>query len=315
MSHPTPSDRALLAVLQALAARGYQFVTPTPATHARVSARLKGRTACDMREVFGWSLPFRRDLVGPDIFDLLRRGGALDETRQGFRSRLRVSSLDGGLFLHSAYPAEAEDAVFFGPDSYRFAALIAAEAAGLDPAARVVDIGAGAGVGAIAAARLAPGLEPTLTDVNPSALRLARINAAFARVTVRTRKADGLKRVAGSWDLALANPPYIAGSDGPAYREGGDMHGARLSLELACAAAERLAPGGRLILYTGAAIVGGRDALREALEPALAARGCSLRYRELDPDVFGEELAKPAYAEVERIAVIAAVAVRESPRP
>jgi hypothetical protein len=90
------------------------------------------------------------------------------------------------------------------------------------------------------------------------------------------------------------------------------MHGGRLSLDLALAAAERLAPGGRLILYTGAAIVDGRDELKEALEPALAERGCSLRYRELDPDVFGEELEKPPYHDVERIAVVGAVAVKRA---
>ena len=74
--------------------------------------------------------------------------------------------------------------------------------------------------------------------------------------------------------------------------------------------ADRLAGGGRLILYTGSAIIGGADPLREALASALAVRGCSLRYREIDPDVFGEELDGPAYAEVDRIALVAAIATR-----
>jgi hypothetical protein len=69
----------------------------------------------------------------------------------------------------------------------------------------------------------------------------------------------------------------------------------------------RLEPRGRLILYTGSAIVEGRDALREALEREVAALGGSLRYCELDPDIYGEELAKPAYADVERIAAVGAV--------
>jgi hypothetical protein len=33
-------------------------------------------------------------------------------------------------------------------------------------------------------------------------------------------------------------------------------------------------------------------------------------YRELDPDVFGEDLDEPAYAQVERIALVGAVIVR-----
>jgi hypothetical protein len=53
--------------------------------------------------------------------------------------------------------------------------------------------------------------------------------------------------------------------------------------------------------------VEGRDALRERLERELPALRCTLRWRELDPDIFGEELGKPAYAEVERIAAIGAV--------
>jgi hypothetical protein len=95
------------------------------------------------------------------------------------------------------------------------------------------------------------------------------------------------------------------------YRHGGDLHGARLSLDWTLAAARRLEPGGRMLLYTGSAIVGGRDALRETLERTLPDLGCTLRYREIDPDVFGEELEKPAYAEVERIAVVGAVVAKE----
>ncbi len=35
--------------------------------------------------------------------------------------------------------------------------------------------------------------------------------------------------------------------------------------------------------------------------------GCSLRYREIEPDIYGEELEKAAYADVERIAAIGVV--------
>ena len=42
--------------------------------------------------------------------------------------------------------------------------------------------------------------------------------------------------------------------------------------------------------------------------------GVAFIYREIDPDVFGEELDAPAYANAERIAAVALVA-EQSPRP
>ena len=305
MTHP------LLDLLRALEAAGYGFVTPTPATHARVLKRLDRRKAKDLRDVFGWSLPFQPHVLPTRLLDLLRAADAVTETREGLKSAVRVSGLDGRLYLHSAYPTEAEDAVFFGPDSYRFAALIRAELKGLElhPGA-VVDIGAGAGVGGLTASDVLTGRRVVLTDINAAALRLARLNAEFARVPVETVETEGLEAVEGPIALALANPPYIADEAGREYRDGGGMHGGRLSVEMAKAAARRLEPGGRLILYTGAAIVDGRDEVREALESEMTAAGCALAYRELDPDVFGEELDEPAYRDVERIAVVAAVATK-----
>ena len=51
-------DRALLALLEALDAEGYDFVTPTPATVGRIHAR--GRNGQTTRDILGWSLPFSR---------------------------------------------------------------------------------------------------------------------------------------------------------------------------------------------------------------------------------------------------------------
>jgi methylase of polypeptide subunit release factors len=302
----------LLALLAALRAAGYAFVTPTPATHARVLKRLDRRRAKDLRDVFGWSLPFASEVLPPDMLQMLRAADALDETPEGLKSRLRVAALDGRLYLHSAYPTQAEDAVFFGPDSYRFAALIRAELERdpqLPPGA-VVDIGAGSGVGALTAADLLPGRRIIMTDINADALRLARLNAVFAGVEAEAVKSDGLDDIDEPIALALANPPYIVDDEGRDYRDGGGLHGGRISVEMATQAAWRLAPGGRLVLYTGAAIVGGRDPMRTVLEDEMANAGCSLSYREIDPDVFGEELDRPAYRDVDRIAVVAAIAVK-----
>jgi methylase of polypeptide subunit release factors len=307
------ADSALLDLLKALDTRGYDFVTSTPASHARVMARRGKAQARDLRDMLGWSLPFARGTMDLKIADLLRQAGMIEDAEHGQqKSKLRVSRLHGQLFLHSAWPTDARDAVFFGPDSYRFADLIASELrrAPLKPCAHIVDIGTGAGVGGIVAALSSDRARVTLTDLNPKALRLARINAVAAGAAVETIETDTLDPVGDPIDLAVINPPYIIDADGRAYRNGGGMHGGEVPLEMARMAADRLGPGGRLILYTGAAIVDGRNALCEVVERFAEERGFACACRELDPDVFGEELASPAYREVERIALVAVTLAR-----
>jgi methylase of polypeptide subunit release factors len=131
-------------------------------------------------------------------------------------------------------------------------------------------------------------------------------------VDVRCVETDSLDAVEGGFDLVLANPPYIVDPDERAYRHGGDLHGGRLSVEMAEDGLKALNPGGRLLLYTGAAIVEGRNPLCEELDSLCDARGFPLTCQELDPDVFGEELSRPEYADVDRIAVIGAVATRRA---
>ena len=304
---------ALLDLLHVLKNRGYSFVTPTPATHARVVKRASRRPAHDLRDIFGWSLPFDPKLLDPELARILTKANALERHGDGLKSRFRVSSLGNDLFLHSAYPTDCQEAVFFGPDSYRFARLIGDELSRRPQkkGARLVDIGTGAGVGGIVAGHLCPAVDILMTDINPLALYLARINAQAAGITARFRQTGDLSATHGTFDLLLANPPYIMDAAGRAYRDGGGMHGAEVSLMMAQQALPRLAAGGRFILYTGSAIVDGRDQLKDRLADLAAARNCALRYTEIDPDVFGEELENQAYSDVDRIALIAAIIERK----
>lgn len=300
-------DRALLSLLEALDARGYDFVAPTPTTTGRIHAR--GRSARSVRDVLGWSLPFTRDVLDAELYELLAAGGGVERAGGGFlKSRFRASRVHGQLFLHSAYPTDDEDSVFLGPDTYRFADFLTAEL-GAEPARRsITDIGAGAGVGGVIAALASPGAEVRLTDVNPRALHLAQVNAAHAGVTVDCVRTSGFEGLPCDLDVVTANPPYIAGVDGSLYQDGGDLHGGRLSLDWAKAAMERLAPDGRFLLYTGSTILdGGRDQLKGELEKAVAEAGFSMTYRELDPDVFSDDLMRPAYDDAERIAAVGVV--------
>ncbi len=311
-SEPT-ADGALLELAAAVRDTGYRFVTVTPATHQRVNARPYNRWARSLEDVFGWSRAFKADLLPSGIMELMRRAGVLGEDDDDWRSLVRLSTLEGELFLHSAFPTTAADAVFFGPDTYRFAsALIAHLQTSTQSVRRAVDIGCGAGPGAVVVAKARPEAEVLMVDINDAALRLARLNAALAgAITLDARRSDLLSGVDGSFDLIVANPPYLNDDLRRAYRHGGGPLGAGLSLAIVETAAERLARGGALVLYTGTAIVRGNDAFRREASERLAAAGLAWSYREIDPDVFGEELDRPAYADADRIAAVVLTARRQ----
>jgi methylase of polypeptide subunit release factors len=216
-----------------------------------------------------------------------------------WRANVRFSTLGAALYVHSAYPTEEPDAVFFGPDTYRFCSWLARVA---EPASCLVDIGCGSGAGGLVAARASGATRVVLCDVNPRALELAAVNAALAGCEVELVRSDVLETVAGAFALIVANPPYMRDSGARLYRDGGGALGEQLSLRIVREGLLRLAPGGTLLLYTGSAIVAGRDLFYAALVELL--RGCQHHYEELDPDVFGEELDRPGYERVERIAAV-----------
>ena len=174
----------------------------------------------------------------------------------------------------------------------------------------MLDVCCGAGPGAIVAAARAPRAEVIGADINEAALRFARVNAALAGVAAQFRFSDLLTGADGSFDLIVANPPYLNDPAARAYRHGGGALGAGLSSKILDAALSRLREGGSLLLYTGAAIVSGQDLFRIAAADRLGESGCTWSYRELDPDVFGEELSEPAYAAADRIAAVLLTATK-----
>lgn len=296
---------ALLALGQALQAAGYQFTTITPATHRRVNGRPENAWARDLRGVFGWSRPFRDDTLTPELLTLMRRAGVLAERDGKLCATVRASTIGTRLYFHSAFPTRDEDAVFFGPDTYRYVAALTRAMESLAPPRRVVDVGAGGGPGAIEVAARFTQAEVVAADINERALELAGVNARLAGTgNVVARHSDLLKDLDGDFDLVLSNPPFIFDPDKLRYRHGGDMRGAGLSLQIVEAALERLRPGGTLLLYTGIAIVDGRDEFLETIRPRLDAACDDWRYEELDPDIFGGQLGEPGYEEVERIAAV-----------
>ncbi|MGQ0697679.1 MAG: methyltransferase [Panacagrimonas sp.] len=313
------STAALCELGHWLLEQHYSFICPTPETHARVNARPGCGEARDLRAVFGWSRAFRAELLPARALELLRKAGALEEASGPgglLRSKVRYSSIGEKLFVHSAFPTSARDAVFLGPDTYRFVSFIGQSICGFwpCPVRRLLDIGCGSGAGAILAADF---LDPhelpdlVLADINPLALQMTAANIAINR-TPRAQcvLSDALSNVDGTFDLIVSNPPYMLDARQRTYCHGGDNWGVDIAVRFLRDAVAHLAPGGRLILYTGTPVINGQDLFQLAVLPILQTAQLRYRYTELDPDVFGEDLDLPGYAAVERIAVVGLVVHR-----
>ncbi len=297
----------LIELGRLLMQEGYSFTTVTPDTHRLVNARAGNEVSSCLRDVLGWSRPFQPDCLPGPVFELMCSAGACEQIHGSslWRANVRFSTLDGLLFAHSPFPTSQSDAVFFGPDTYRFARAIRQHA---PQARRIVDVGCGTGVGGLLLAKLGRSQAPVvLADVNASALRFARLNAQLAGVAAEVVQSDILADVAGDPDLIVSNPPYMRDGAARTYRDGGGELGEGLAVRIVVEALARLrrAPsGGVLLLYTGAPIVLGRDTFFSAVRDVLTKPDVEFWYEEVDPDVFSEELDQPDYLSVERIAAV-----------
>jgi methylase of polypeptide subunit release factors len=224
--------------------------------------------------VLGWSRPYRDGVLPAEIDALLLESGLREDAGQdgeaGHRARIRASTIGRQLYFHSAFPTDEDDAVFFGPDTYRYvAALKRALASPLlgRPVRRAVDIGCGAGPAAIELALCRPEATVYAADINEDALALTEINAelngAARLIPCRSNLLDG---VDGHFDLVMSNPPYI--------------------------------------LDPEVAIAGGRDSFLDNIRPLLDDACDEWLYEELDPDIFGGQLDCEGYEDVERIAAV-----------
>ena len=305
--HDTWDSGELLKLGEALRAANYDFVTPTNATLRRVNARASHVRARDAVDIFGWGRPVGdAEHAGPWLSRLREAGAATSDGKQ-WRTELRAATLGKDLLFHSSGPGAARDAVFFGPDSYRFARAIRCEleARPQQCAPAPSTWAAARAPRALTLAALYPRAEVLATDINPKALRLTALNAQLAGATnIETRLSDLYADAGAGFDLIAANPPFIADPNGRTYRDGGDADGLGISRRIVDGALERLAPGGMLMLYTGVAVAGGHDPLREHVEQQASAGEASFSYSEIDPDIFGELISTEAYRDADRIAAV-----------
>jgi SAM-dependent methyltransferase len=295
-------DSPLVSIAKILRQDNYAFTAITPESHQTILER--GLDACNLRDVFGWNRPFSRERLAADLFKHLMDLDELNNADDKYISKLRFATLYDEIYLHSGYPTADQHAVFFGPDTYRYARLLREN---ISSATRLVDIGCGSGAGGLCLKDRVENI--CLADINPKALEYARINADISGISdrVETTYSDILSGIEGDVDLVISNPPYMVDDTERTYRHGGEQLGAALSVRIAEQALSRLTSGGKLVLYTASAIVDGVDTFWQAVKPLLCADKHVIHYEEIDPDVFGEELQRQAYQTVDRLAVVGLV--------
>lgn len=125
---------------------------------------------------------------------------------------------------------------------------------------RVVDLGTGSGAIALALKRAQPESQVMATDVSAAALALARRNAERLGLAIELCQGSWWHGLEGRrFDLAIANPPYIAADDphladlrhepAEALTPGGDGLGALRAI--VAGASAPLVPGGWVLLEHG----------------------------------------------------------------
>jgi len=143
-----------------------------------------------------------------------------------------------------------------------------------NPKSKIVDVGTGSGVIALTLAMKFPEAEILAVDISDDALALAQDNAAKVKLADRVRflKSNLLENVDGTFDLVVANLPYISIQDrqslsrevlhDPEVALFASAQGDELVRELIAQAPSQLRPGGMLALEIG---IGQSEALLSAL--------------------------------------------------
>jgi release factor glutamine methyltransferase len=143
-----------------------------------------------------------------------------------------------------------------------------------NPISKILDVGTGSGVIALSLAEKFPTAEIAAVDISDDALALAQENAARLNLAGRARflKSNLLENVEGTFDLIVANLPYISTQDrhtvsrevlnDPTVAVFAGARGDELIRELIAQAPSRLGPGGLLALEIG---IGQSEALFSAL--------------------------------------------------
>ncbi|HZS93493.1 MAG TPA: HemK2/MTQ2 family protein methyltransferase [Chloroflexota bacterium] len=171
----------------------------------------------------------------------------------------------------------------FNPTLFHTGDMLARYAASMSPALPrlVLDIGCGSGIAAVYVARA--GGTVVATDINPEAVRCARINALLNHVEDRVdvRLGDLFAPVARErFELILFNPPYFDGKPTERWELAWRAEGVipRFLAQLP----DYLLPGGRALLVLSTVAAGAFDALAASGLRARAVAGRQLLSERLE---------------------------------
>jgi release factor glutamine methyltransferase len=239
----------VLEVLQATTAYFKKHKIETPRLNAEhLLAHVLGRKRIELY------LEFERELTETELAplrDLVKRRGE----GEPLQHLLGTVEFCGHVFLCD------KRAMVPRPETEELVELLKFEIQ--NPKSKILDVGTGSGVIALSLAMKFPEAEILAVDISDDALALAHENAARLNLPDRVRflKSDLLENVEGTFDLIVANLPYISTQarhtlsrevlHDPAVALFASARGDKLVRELIARAPSRLRPGGMLALEIG----------------------------------------------------------------